>query len=110
MWRGMRTPTRTARGRPEGTNDFRRWVADQAQAQDGQYASYNDTRDDRNSLDKTARGMTMVALVNHLASAWDAFALAKGFNAQLPAETEMKFKINGSFNDPGAKLVFRRRF
>jgi hypothetical protein len=95
---------------PEGTDEFRRWVADQAQAQDSHYASYNETRDDRNSLDKTARGMTMVALVNHLASAWDAFALAKGFNAQLPAETEMKFKINGSFNNPGAKLVFRRRF
>jgi hypothetical protein len=94
----------------EGTDDFRSWVSNQAAKQDEHYASYNETRDDRNSLDKTARGMTMVALVNHLASAWDAFALARGFNANLPGETEMKVKVRTSLGNPGASLTFKRHF
>jgi hypothetical protein len=91
-------------------DDFRTWVSDQAAKQDEHYASYNELRDDRNSLDKTARGMTMVALVNHLVSAWDAFALARGFNASLPGATQMKVKFKTSFGNPGASLTFKRHF
>ena len=94
----------------EGTDDFRSWVSNQAAKQDEHYASYNELRDDRNSLDKTARGMTMVALVNHLVSAWDAFALARGFNASLPGETEMKVKFKTSLGNPGASLTLKRHF
>jgi hypothetical protein len=94
----------------EGTDDFRAWVSNQAAEQDEHYASYNELRDDRNSLDKTARNMTMVALVNHLVSAWDAFALARGFNANLPGETEMKVKLRTSLGNPGASLTFKRHF
>ncbi|HWN80811.1 MAG TPA: hypothetical protein VNM87_01830, partial [Candidatus Udaeobacter sp.] len=91
-------------------DDFRAWVSNQAAKQDEHYASYNELRDDRNSLDKTARGMTMVALVNHLVSAWDAFALARGFNASLPGATEMKVKFKTSLGNPGASLTFKRHF
>lgn len=91
-------------------DDFRTWVSDQAAKQDEHYASYNELRDDRNSLDKTARGMTMVALVNHLVSAWDAFALARGFNASLPGATQMKVKFKTSLGNPGASLTFKRHF
>jgi len=94
----------------EGTDDFRSWVSNQAAKQDEHYASYNELRDDRNSLDKTARGMTMVALVNHLVSAWDAFALARGFNASLPGATQMKVKFKTSLGNPGASLTFKRHF
>ena len=85
-------------------------VADQAAAQDDDYASYNGLRDDRNSLDSKARTTTMVILVNHLVSAWDALMVARGFNADLPQGVNMDFKISGSFSNPGAKVVFKRHF
>jgi hypothetical protein len=89
---------------------YRRWAADQSAAQDRSYVDYNDLRDDRNSLDRTARGMTMVVLANHVVSAWDALMVARGFNARIPGQVEMNFKIKGSFTNPGAKFVLRRKF
>jgi hypothetical protein len=89
---------------------YRAWVADQAAAQDGDYASYNGLRDDRNSLDSKARGATMVVLVNHLVSAFDALLVARSFNADLPQGVSMDLKIKGSFSNPGAKVVFKRQF
>jgi len=89
---------------------YRAWVADQAAAQDRDYVSYNGLRDDRNSLDSKARGATMVVLVNHLVSAFDALMVARSFNADLPQGVNMDLKIKGSFSNPGAKLVFKRKF
>lgn len=89
---------------------YRAWVADQAAAQDQDYVEYNGLRDDRNSLDSKARTATMVILVNHLVSAWDALMVARGFNADLPQGVNMDLKIKGSFSNPGAKIVFKRRF
>jgi len=89
---------------------YRAWVADQAAAQDFDYSTYNGLRDDRNSLDSTARGATMVVLVNHLVSAFDALMVARSFNADLPQGVNMDLKIKGSFSNPGAKLVFKRKF
>lgn len=89
---------------------YRAWVADQAAAQDRDYVSYNGLRDDRNSLDSKARGATMVVLVNHLVSAFDALLAARSFNADLPQGVNMDLKIKGSFSNPGAKLVFKRTF
>lgn len=89
---------------------YRAWVADQAAAQDFDYSTYNGLRDDRNSLDSTARSATMVVLVNHLVSAFDALMVARSFNADLPQGVSMDLKIKGSFSNPGAKLVFKRKF
>lgn len=89
---------------------YRRWASDQSAAQDRSYVEYNQLRDDRNSLDRTARGMTMVALVNHVVSAWDALMVARGFNARVPGQVEMDFKIRGSFGNPGARFILRRTF
>jgi hypothetical protein len=93
-----------------GSEDYRRWVSDQGAAQDRTYVAYNLLRDDRNSLDRTARGMTMVALVNHVVSAWDALMVARGFNARMPGQVEMDFKVKGSLGNPGAKFILRRTF
>ena len=96
---------------PEGdTPEFRTWIADQAGAQDTDYADYNDLRNDRNALGRTARGMTMVVLINHLVSAWDALMLARRFNADLGDQVSMKFRVKTSFDDPGASVTFRRAF
>lgn len=101
----------------EGTDQYREWKADQAAAQDRQYAQYNGIRDDRNSLSRTARGMTMVALVNHVVSAWDAFmtarglnAVAHGFKAHVGGQVQMDLKLKGSLGNPGATFVLRRTF
>jgi hypothetical protein len=95
---------------PGQESPYRTWVADQAAAQDQDYVAYNGLRDDRNSLDSKARTATMVILVNHLVSAWDALMVARGFNADLPQGVNMDFQIKGSFSNPGAKVVFKRRF
>ena len=89
---------------------YRRWASDQSAAQDRSYVRYNELRDERNSLDRTARGMTMIALVNHVVSAWDALMVARGFNARMPGQVEMDFKIKGSFGNPGARFILRRTF
>jgi hypothetical protein len=95
---------------PEGTEEYRVWSSDQAQAQDGDYTDYNDLRNERNGLGETARNMTMVVLINHLASAWDALRAARKFNADLGSQVEMDLKIKASLDNPGARLVFRRDF
>jgi hypothetical protein len=54
--------------------------------------------------------MTMVVLINHLVSAWDALMLARRFNADLGDQVSMKFRVKTSFDDPGASVTFRRAF
>ncbi len=102
---------------PVGSDAYRQWVANQAAAQDQDYAHYNVIRDDRNSLSRTARGMTMVALVNHVVSAWDAFMAARGVNAvahglqaEMAGDIQMDLKFKGSLDNPGAVFVLRREF
>jgi hypothetical protein len=103
----------------EGTEAYRQWVANQAASQDRGYASYNELRDDRNSLSRTARGMTMVALINHVVSAWDAFITARGVNAvaeglrgnmDVGGDIQMGLKVKGSLDRPEAAIVLRRSF
>jgi hypothetical protein len=89
---------------------YRQWVADQAAAQDRDYIQYNGLRDDRNSLDSNARTATMVVLINHIASAFDALMVARGFNADLPQGVNMEFTIKTSLGNPGGKVVFKRKF
>ncbi len=90
--------------------EYRRWVADQASAQDRDYVAYNELRDDRNSLDSKARTATMVVLINHVVSAFDALMVARNFNAQLPQGVNVDFGLKASINNPGAKVTFRRAF
>jgi hypothetical protein len=89
---------------------YRIWVANFAAAQDNDFISYNSLRDDRNDLSRTARGMTVVALLNHLASAWHSFFLARGLETGVGENMQMELEFDASFAHPGARLVLSRTF
>ncbi len=52
--------------------------------------------------------MTMVALVNHLVSAWDALMVARGFNTALSGGLHMDLKLRANHGHPGATVVLKR--
>jgi hypothetical protein len=89
---------------------YRIWVANFAAAQDNDFITYNKLRDDRNDLSRTARSMTVVALLNHLASAWHSFFLARGLQTGVGENMEMELEFEPSFAHPGARLVLSRTF
>lgn len=93
---------------PFGTEEYRAWVASLGAAQDDDYIGYNQIRDERNDLSRTARGMTVVILLNHLVSAWHAYAAAGGLHTQVSDDVDMHVKVSSSWRHPGARVVFSR--
>jgi hypothetical protein len=94
----------------EGTEAYREWIANFAAAQDIDFVNYNELRDERNDLSRTARGMTVVMLLNRLASAWHAFAITGGLNAKVKGDMVLGVDVKPSFSNPGAKVTLSRSF
>ncbi len=100
--------------RPEvGTEAYREWIADLSAAQDTDFIAYNQLRDERNDLSRTARSMTVITLLNHLASAWHAYIVAGGLNRPVATpvgEIDMHLDVHPSLSHPGVTFTMKRQF
>jgi hypothetical protein len=72
--------------------------------------SYRSIRRESNRLLTNARRAKTVAFINHIASAVDAFLLAKRYNKSLGQGIDMKLEMIADVQNPRGKVTFTRRF